>query len=911
MRLVVALLTAVSLAVCTAAFAAPRADIVAYGDHVPSLTISGTPFQNPFDNREDANDAYTRVAVEAVPGLKHPLGSIGWGVVAFGKYVLTGNYDEAMMGLFQNIDDQRMGVFDSERKTFCQLDLEPGLAVNGGIEFMAVATPNARQSRIFLEGFAPSPLGWVDADLDNPHPCDPVTGWQVHLFDSGDIYDAAAALPADKKPCDLIFGSPSCSFDGMTLLRHDAATGADQIVLHNWFGHRVIVAKVDAGGTLTVLDTYKMPPWKPAAGNGACFDLNPVVVPAVDPTRPANDQRFTSGFDMICSTPDGTPGCASWVPLCPGSGTSCTLGSTCPKKVCTNGYADCTTNADCPFSTCTDACQLVHPGSICSVTTSRHCARTDDCPNGESCICGPGRPMQEFAFDGTTITPTSAQFQAASSHNSLILGNYDSYGGLWATDLVWDYAAPGAPNATFGVYGKNFAGEHDYYTTTNPAGSELWAPNLSFPFETSYSFFGLPSHNFQLDNVMYAVGLASIQRVIAGFGTWTLDTGYKVALGAGVLPREPKRCSAGANAGNACTTNSACPGSTCVVKESAVGQIYAADLTIGGAPPALLVNPRYGDNFKKHGNIDAYLLRVPVPVGIADGISSVRPGVVWTPDNACANADCDRLWLIAEHGGVLKYRVRDDGIWSGWYALPTNLATAGGASAILNASGAIELYARSTGGTVVTSTLTSATSCAAGSCTWSGWAGLPSSPITDAEPAATLQAGSDPFVAIRRSSDGRVVYARRHLGTWSTWRVADNGVLTNGAPAVVWNPNDTLSGRTWLVVRNASTGALHYGRVNDLAFGTWQALPTSGIEPWGTTPAAIFDGTIVRVFAADAAFPNYVSQITWTQGSGWDTWKTIFSRGQATLQPVAALMNGDVDLVTYWYTLGMFDQLVK
>ena len=99
--------------------------------------------------------------------------------------------------------------------------------------------------------------------------------------------------------------------------------------------------------------------------------------------------------------------------------------------------------------------------------------------------------------------------------------------------------------------------------------------------------------------------------------------------------------------------------------------------------------------------------------------------------------------------------------------------------------------------------------------------------------------------------------------------------------------------------------------MNDLAFGTWQALPTSGIEPWGTTPAAIFDGTIVRVFAADATFPNYVSQVTWSQTSGWDTWKNIYSLGQATVQPVAALMNGDVDLVSYWYTLGMFDQLVK
>src|SRR5262249_17936355 len=116
------------------------------------------------------------------------------------------------------------------------------------------------------------------------------------------------------------------------------------------------------------------------------------------------------------------------------------------------------------------------------------------------------------------------------------------------------------------------------------------------------------------------------------------------------------------------------------------------------------------------------------------------------------------------------------------------------------------------------------------------------------------------------------------------------------------------------VARNQSTGALHYGRIiNGLLFRSWHPLP-SGIEPWGTGPAVIWDGDHLRFFAADASFPNTISPITFDNTAATtarDAGKAIYSQGQATMQPVVALMNGDVDLVSYWYTLGMFDQLVK
>jgi hypothetical protein len=70
------------------------------------------------------------------------------------------------------------------------------------------------------------------------------------------------------------------------------------------------------------------------------------------------------------------------------------------------------------------------------------------------------------------------------------------------------------------------------------------------------------------------------------------------------------------------------------------------------------------------------------------------------------------------------------------------------------------------------------------------------------------------------------------------------------------------------------------GGTCSLTDGNWTAVPTSGYEPWATARRDL--GRSV-----------------------------IFSQGQATLQPTATIMNGDVDLVTYWYTLGMLDQFVK
>jgi hypothetical protein len=114
------------LAMCAGeGWAGPRADIVVYADHQPPPITT-----NPFSAQEDPDDPITKILLERVPGLYNPLGSQSWEVEAWGKYVLLSNYDEKGGGLFQNIVDQRIGVFDTEKKTFCQLDLDPTTTVS-------------------------------------------------------------------------------------------------------------------------------------------------------------------------------------------------------------------------------------------------------------------------------------------------------------------------------------------------------------------------------------------------------------------------------------------------------------------------------------------------------------------------------------------------------------------------------------------------------------------------------------------------------------------------------------------------------------------------------------------------------------------------------------------------------------
>jgi len=53
-----------------------RSDIMVYGDHVPALDNSGTPFNEFFTAQSDSTFPVTSIALRVVPGLSHPRGTL-------------------------------------------------------------------------------------------------------------------------------------------------------------------------------------------------------------------------------------------------------------------------------------------------------------------------------------------------------------------------------------------------------------------------------------------------------------------------------------------------------------------------------------------------------------------------------------------------------------------------------------------------------------------------------------------------------------------------------------------------------------------------------------------------------------------------------------------------------------------
>ena len=79
---------------------------------------------------------------------------------------------------------------------------------------------------------------------------------------------------------------------------------------------------------------------------------------------------------------------------------------------------------------------------------------------------------------------------------------------------------------------------------------------------------------------------------------------------------------------------------------------------------------------------------------------------------------------------------------------------------------------------------------------------------------------------------------------------------------------------------------------------------------WGTGPAVVSDGQAVRVYDVDAAYPQFAWQIA-NDDSGWSSWRMPIGGSWGTMQPAAANINGEVDLLTYWYTGGMQEAILR
>jgi hypothetical protein len=574
-----------------------RADIVVYGDHVPAHTNSGDPFPNPFTAQAASGDPVTTTVMKEIPGLRHPRGTTSWGVEAWATYVFLGNYDHEGGGVFQTIEDQRIGLYDSERKTFCQLDLDPTRSTNAGVEWLSVANPKSRRTRIFYEGIATNgsggfPFGFVAGDLDNANPCDPATGWVATSrgFHPGDLNAAARAAGQPEACPDPTPDDPSddsCVFDGMTVLSHDDATNTDTVEIGNWGSNRIIVAQVDGANQLRVLKVDVLPLWQPDDGDpqtpNACYTLYPVSRPAVDRTRPPTDLRFLQAFDKICS-PGDSPGCPSKA-ICPLTNTTCSgdcadaycttkffgsylrepaAGATCNGRPvsCSNFRFD--PDPDQPpvcvdLGTSSRACLVVHPRLACT-PNDEHSAST--------CTCNaPPTPVQEFRFDVSTNTleATSFLFQSAPADSMNVLaGGYSKTGDVFLSTGV--HLANKTWTSRIIHYPRRGDGEHDYRdasaTLASRDGKIVPATGRPYPLKTpgDFGFLSLPFAAVEVGSSMYVLNKDTIERDSFGFGQWAHDTQYKVSFGIGApaaaLPQEAFTCAP--QTVTACTQTSDC-----------------------------------------------------------------------------------------------------------------------------------------------------------------------------------------------------------------------------------------------------------------------------------------------------------------------------------------------------------------
>jgi hypothetical protein len=69
-------------------------------------------------------------------------------------------------------------------------------------------------------------------------------------------------------------------------------------------------------------------------------------------------------------------------------------------------------------------------------------------------------------------------------------------------------------------------------------------------------------------------------------------------------------------------------------------------------------------------------------------------------------------------------------------------------------------------------------------------------------------------------------------------------------------------------------------------------------------------GQAVRVYEVDAAYPQFAWQIA-DDGSGRSSRRMPIGESWGTMQLAAASINGEVDLLTYWYTGGMREAILR
>jgi hypothetical protein len=311
------------------------------------------------------------------------------------------------------------------------------------------------------------------------------------------------------------------------------------------------------------------------------------------------------------------------------------------------------------------------------------------------------------------------------------------------------------------------------------------------------------------------------------------------------------------------------------------------NLSARGAPPSLWMLLDY------YGPSATYLGRVPLSTPLPDSATTSRPAIAWSGGDCTSDQWQCRLWLVAEKDGRMKYRVRDDGFWSGWYEVAPQMppTVTGGPAVVSDTTIAMVLARGAADGRVYWSF--APITCELGvDCAWNGWLPLPNTVTTADDVAATMH--STLFVAVRNEADDRVWYTSlTGAFTWSPWAVID-GLTTDGAPAVASDGS-----RVAVVAREAGTGAIKVAYVVDGTGPTgWAEIsPGTALKPWGTAPAIVRNSQTLQVYVAKAGSPRDV-YVAVGVDSEWGKWRRLPSRSTSTRQPAAADVNDDTNLVT-------------
>lgn len=859
------------------------ADIIVYVTELPaffrvSSTRSPEPFQTPFNDATEPGDPQTRIMVKSGGGVRIPDGTLPYAHVSWGKYVLVAHHGGS------GPQGQHVGIFDTETRRFCDLAVKP--TSGAGVAWLDAATPALRQTRIYFGGTVGDgdEFGWIDADMDTADPCDPVTGWHVTGYTAQQVDCAAAGLqpecsaddvcvaagqapgcswttlPARMNPCPRFseagISISSCFLDGMTAL------DAEHVVLANYIFGRLIVVRVDGTGTMSVADVYQTQNWNGPSSSTPCYGLFPVQRPIADHTRT----------------------------------TSCTVSS-----------AACTTDADCAGG-----------GGSCRpdlrwTSVYDHLVPLPGCPPPQ------GRAAQEFRFDGIGITATSDPFLPPQG-GFTPTGPYDAQGNLWLSGVGSCSGSGAACSAgtcpsgqtcqpSIAVYQRIGTG-HAYDHAHNPSGAALVAPEQRVPFE-SWNIFSLPA-GLQVGTRMYVSSREALQRATYADG-WSADPAFKLTIGASKLPAKAGHCSVsnafcgksaecGPSGGACrfdCVTSLAaqpsgskcddqglsCPSGQICVEIAGYSPNY--NLSAGGSPPSLWMLL----GFMANGPKNAYLARMPLSTAISDSLATSRPAIAWSGGDCAANPKQCRLWMVAERGGGMQYRVRDDGFWSSWYALPSG-PVAGGPAIVATYGSVLEVFARgASDGVVRRLALGSPITCDPGSCTWSSWSSLPSAVTTTSDVSATATP-TGAFVVIR-GSDANVWYSRRNGGAFTPWTSVP-GVTTDAAPSATYR---AASSGVHIAVRDATNGAITVALIATGTTPSWQAVTASAHAPWATAPAIVDSNGYLQVFAAAPGSPPLLYEAM-NGGGGFGNWRALRSEGTTIRQPAVTDAHGDVNLVS-------------